>query len=566
MLEKIKIPKDNNPRSIIKAFEKRAYFDSQKKYENIDEYFSIVSKAYIQKKEFRKALEVGQNINNPSEEALLGLAGAAFEINAIPLALQYSKSVISRNPNNHRAYNMLGLSLMMDQGYLPAIQAFSVSNELLNNTPAMNNLASCYSAINKFDKAIEWYIKILEVSPDNSLTASNLMLTLHYSENYNKDLKERIRKILSDIYKKQGSKNKIKDINNRKLKLAFVSPDFRKHSVSYFFLPFLKEIDRRKYEIFLLSSVVDEDSITLTYRSLADHFININSKTDLETSKIVKDAKIDIIFDLCGHTSGNRLGIFSYNPAPISISWIGFPGKTANPNIDYFLVDRETNPEDDSKLIKLPASFLTFKGNELSKNKEKVDWQDCFVFGSFNNIRKISDRVISVWSRILKNCPHSKLLIKARQMNSLQGQQLIIDRFKNEGIGKDKLLFAGYAKDTAVHMDHYKSVDLALDSFPYNGTTTTCEVLTTGTPIISLIGDEHVSRVGLSLLSSLGLDSYLAENEEEYILKAMNFYKNGAERLWDIDERFSLCDLGNASLFCKEFENMIDNLVLKHRY
>jgi predicted O-linked N-acetylglucosamine transferase (SPINDLY family) len=233
---------------------------------------------------------------------------------------------------------------------------------------------------------------------------------------------------------------------------------------------------------------------------------------------------IEFLVDLAGHTAENRLLVFAHKPAPVQVTWLGYPGTTGMPVIDYRITDDIADPPGEADnyhsetLVRLPQGFLCYgppqdapdvSGLPARKNGH-------ITFGSFNNLPKINPEVIALWSRLLDQVADSRLLLKSKQFADAQVRQRFLDLFSVRGIGAERVRLLPMAATTADHLALYRQVDIALDPFPYNGVTTTCEALWMGVPVITLRGERHAGRVGASILSRMGLEELVAENQDQY--------------------------------------------------
>ncbi len=316
----------------------------------------------------------------------------------------------------------------------------------------------------------------------------------------------------------------------RKLRLGFVSSDFRAHSVSFFMLPLLRELDRDQFESFCYSNVRDTDPITLRFKETSQHWRDIWGSPDTSVVDQIKRDKIDILFDLGGHSADNRLGIFHHRPAPLQIAYLGYPNTTGLETIDARLVDPWTDPDDgetdalaSEKLVRLERCFLSYQPDSYPAIGDPPCNSNAFVtFGSFNNVAKVNNELIAVWARILDQVPNSKLLMKHDAATDPLTKRRIMRAFDQCGIDTDRITFLDRTPDLVSHLECYNQVDIALDTFPYNGTTTTCEALWMGVPVVTLSGRTHAGRVGTSLLNSIDLHSCIAADKDDYCNTALS--------------------------------------------
>ena len=316
---------------------------------------------------------------------------------------------------------------------------------------------------------------------------------------------------------------------DRRLRIGYISPDFCGHSVSYFFEPILEAHDAEAVEVYGYGDVSCPDQVTEELKVKFGHYRNICGLRDQEVAKMIEQDKIDILVDLAGHTSGNRLGVMARKPAPVQVTYLGFPDTTGMGQIDYRLTDETADPPDaqrfhTEKLVFLPGGFLCYKppGFAPPVNSLPAIEKGCFTFGSFNNNCKIQPDMMRLWAEILKRRESSRLLLKFGGGDDPAVRDHYLREFESFGISRERVDICG-RKPTIEHFRMYGRVDMALDTYPYNGTTTTCEAMWMGVPTLSLAGKAHASRVGLSILSRVGLSDFAASTPAEYVEKAVAF-------------------------------------------
>jgi predicted O-linked N-acetylglucosamine transferase (SPINDLY family) len=311
----------------------------------------------------------------------------------------------------------------------------------------------------------------------------------------------------------------------RRLRIGYVSPDFVAHSVAYFVENLLAHHDRGRVEVFCYATGKLTDGLTPRLKAQADHWRDIAVASDAEAESRIRADGIDILVDLAGHTANNRMALFARRPAPVQATWIGYPNTTGLTAIGYRLVDAVTDPpgEADSwaseTLLRLPRGFLCYRPSDFAP---EVAARPSLagtppVFGSFNALAKMNDRVVATWSRILAAVPGSRLMLKQKAFADPGVQRLYRDGFARHGIGPERLDLIGRTPLVGDHLALYGRMDIALDPFPYNGTTTTCEALYQGVPVVTLLGTHHVARVGASLLRQVGLDELVAPDIDAYV-------------------------------------------------
>jgi len=360
--------------------------------------------------------------------------------------------------------------------------------------------------------------------------------------------------------------NRVKN-NDKRLKVGYISPDFKTHSVAYFFLPLLKAHNTNLIKVHCYYNNSKIDETTKLIKKESESWRDIANLDDITVVNLIKKDNIDILVDLAGHTANNRLTVFPYRPAPIQITWLGYPNTTGLDVMDYRFTDNIADPIGEAdkfyseKLIRLPNGFLCYFGDISITYQKKPPYlkEGHITFGSFNDLPKVSASVIKLWSQVLLSVSDSQLIIKTKQFSDSKTKARYLTLFKIEGIDSSRIkLFSKIAKKKD-HLSLYNSIDLCLDTFPYNGTTTTCEALWMGVPTITLNGDRHASRVGASIMTHVGLEEFIAIDKQNFINIAVYFSKN-INSLGEIRKNLrnkmknsALCD---NKLFAKNIENI----------
>jgi predicted O-linked N-acetylglucosamine transferase (SPINDLY family) len=315
---------------------------------------------------------------------------------------------------------------------------------------------------------------------------------------------------------------------SEKIRIGYLSADFCSHSVAYFLRNIVSSHDRQRFHVSCYSNVTRVDDITEFFKRQADRYVEISNLSDVELASHIRADKIDILIDLSGHTRGSRIAALGLRPAPIQISYLGYPNTTGADFVDYWITDVNAHGEADvlhtEKLLRLPESFLCFGEFEDRPIKaEPPALHNGYVtFGSFNNLAKISQTTILIWSQTLLRVPGSQLFIKAASTASPHARTNLRREFERFGVDSKRLVFADYSLSRQDHLDYYNKVDIALDPMPYTGTTTTCEALWMGVPVITLVGAAHRQRTSFSILKNAGLDDLVAKSHNEYVHKAVH--------------------------------------------
>ena len=500
---------------------------------------------------------------HPSDPKVwLNLGNALQNTGELERAIDCYKNALQCDPVMPEALNNLG-SAWLTMGELGKSRVCFEAARKCNPdyAEAWSNLGNVYQNQGEYREAEKCFRKALHIKPGYGSAHSNLVYALQCRSDVDLQI---IYRAASDWRKAHGAVSvaKRQSFHTRRpddrIRVGYVSPDFRTHSVSYFFLPLLTQHDRRHFEIYCYSAVRRPDRVTDQIRALSDHWRTTLYRPDQDVAQQIRTDQIDILVDLAGHTSGNRLTVFTHKPAPIQINWLGYPGTTGLPEIDYRITDAIADPPGASdlwhseKLIRLPDGFLCYTASEQAPAIGPLPCrtQGHLTFGSFNNLPKITPEVIALWSDLLNLVPDARLLLKTKQLADESVREGLLKRFAAHGIRSERIQLAGRVQSITEHLGLYNHVDIGLDPFPYNGTTTTFEALWMGVPVITLCGNRHAARVGASILSVLGLTDLVAGTKSQFLKigtdLALNTHKleNLRNQLRQHLERSPLCDAG----------------------
>jgi protein O-GlcNAc transferase len=323
------------------------------------------------------------------------------------------------------------------------------------------------------------------------------------------------------------SSGKIRRTRHRRLRIGYVSADFRGHAVSFFIESVLELHDHSAFEIYCYSDVKETDLVTDRIKRRADHWISIAGKTDLEVATQIQLDEIDVLVDLVAHTADGRLGLFAQRQAPVQVSYIGYPWTTGLPAIGYRISDQYLDPPgpDDQLYVEKTVrvdGFWSYRPMDLCPPVSELPALkgEPFTFGSFNNVSKLNDLVLETWARILTRVPGSNLMLKYKGLDDPGIAERILGIFEKAGIDRDRIeLFA--LTSLVEHMAQHNHVDLGLDPFPFNGGTTTFHSVYMGVPVITLEGRGHAERMGSAILSHVGLPEFITKSVDEYVDRAV---------------------------------------------
>ncbi|MEW6427384.1 MAG: tetratricopeptide repeat protein [Thermodesulfobacteriota bacterium] len=309
-----------------------------------------------------------------------------------------------------------------------------------------------------------------------------------------------------------------------RIRIGYLSPDFRRHSVAHFIAPLLAHHDRQRFEVFCYSCGTVEDDFTTELRRLADQWRSCSLWPDRKLAEAIREDRIDILIDLAGHTAGNRLPVFAARPAPVQLTYLGYPASTGLDVFDFRITDGLVEPAgaerfSSEKLLRLPGSSFCYDPVAETPPVAPPPFvaNGAVTFGSTNNHHKLTPGIKGCWAEILRRTPGATLLLKARSFNDPRLRERLTREFAALDIGGERLRFAEFVRKTGDHLLVYNDIDICLDTGPYNGATTTCEALWMGVPVVSLAGDRPVARMGLSILTAAGLGELAVTSPGQYV-------------------------------------------------
>ena len=435
------------------------------------------------------------------------------------------------------------------------------------------SIVNVYKILNDVESVIYYLKKIME--NDDGLKSDTLKRYIFFNSYLNKWSQKDffVNSIKLEEILPQYNFDTINVRKNKKIRLAFLSSDIKNnHSVVNFLKTILKNVDKKKFELIFFSNceINKEKESSIDLKIYFDEWINIEKLSDIESISIIRKNNINIIIDLMGLSSSDRITLFKNRLAPIQVLWLGYNNTSGLNQMDYLIADPNLIKKNEVKLYSEKILFLPNIWNCHSglgilrkENPAPLMKNKYITFGSFNNTNKISDEVVSVWSKILKSINNSRLIIKSSHTYS--------DKTLKEKFEKNKVLnlitFLSKKNSFEEHINEYKKIDIALDTFPYNGVTTSFEAIWMGVPVLTLKGFNPNSRAGESINKNLNMSYLIADNKDEYVLKAVELSKN-FEKVIEI--RKNLFDkalesnLFNEKKFSKEFYESLEKIYFNH--
>jgi predicted O-linked N-acetylglucosamine transferase (SPINDLY family) len=346
----------------------------------------------------------------------------------------------------------------------------------------------------------------------------------------------------------------------RRLRIGYVSPDFRSHCQALFMTPLLRHHDHERFEIICYSTTTRRDAVTQSFKPLADVWRDVADYSDDALATLIRDDRVDIIIDLTMHMSNNRALVFARKPAPVQICWLAYPGTTGNRSIDYRVSDRHIDPPglDDAyyveQTLRLPDTFWCYEPQSTLEVKPLPALTNGFVtFGCLNNFAKVTAVALQNFARVLAALPGSRLLLSCPVGAT---RERVNDLFAEQAVDPARVEFIG-RKPRDGYLSLYDRIDVCLDTVPYNGHTTSLDAIWMGVPVVTLVGDTVVGRAGLCLAENLGMPELVARTPEEFVARAIDLAAE-LERLArlrrDLRGRLERSALMNAPRFARNLE------------
>lgn len=491
---------------------------------------------YMMAGEYEKANETGQKAATLAPENYLPyiLLGYVWSKANLMKSIDYYDQALKINPQAEgEILGFKALAQHFSGRVQDAEKSFLRAIELEPKNPDnYMNFANTLMIQAQIPECLEYLGKTLRLRPQQLYAFSNVLLYSHYIPQATRDDLWSLFNDFNNRYARPVTPNNVNFPNVRdpqkKLRVGFISCDFRTHSVAFFVEPLLRSHQREQFEFFCYSSGTSKDKYTGLLKTYVEHWRDILPLSDEQAVAQIRQDEIDILIDLSGHTADHRLMVFARKAAPVQATWLGYPDTSGITAIDYRIADEYTDPPQYDKMsaekvVRLPGGFHCYCPfpNAPEIIAQPHQHKDHIAFGSFNNYAKTSIEIASLWVEILNAVPKSKLYLKSLGLSDEQVQIAVRDRFSRLGLSPDRVVILPRTSSIFEHFKLYGEIDIALDTWPYNGTTTTFEALWMGVPIVSLIGTTHASRVGASILSNCDLFDLICQSPEEYVGKAV---------------------------------------------
>ncbi len=510
------------------------------------------------------------SINSNNVDSHFNLGNALKAQGRLGDAIASYQKALSIKPDYVEAYCNVGIALQnqdkLDDAVVSYRKALAINP---NYVEALSNLGNALQNQGDMDDAIASYRKAVIIKPDFTEAHSNLLLAEHYNLRNNA---ESLFKLHSEWNEQHGLKfqtvwqeHKNSPDPDRRLRIGFISPDLGQHPVGYFIVRLFENLTDEKIQTVVYSDRLADD-LTDRIKKSTSLWRDIRGLPNTALIAAILDDEIDILFDLTGHSAGNRLLVFACKPAPIQVTWAGYVGTTGLTAIDYLISDQYSTRRDEEefyseKIVRMPDGWLCYDPPDYAPEVGPLPFEkNTYVtFVSFCNPAKINEEVVSVWARVLMGTINSRLLIKYKGINSKYNIKRLTSLFEAKGIDHSRLILEGQASHAEI-LARYNEVDIALDPFPYSGGLTTLEALWMGVPVITMQGQTFASRHSLSHLSTIGLPELIAKDKEEYVRLAIELagnVKKMSELRAGIRTRMADSAICNGTKFADNFTNIM---------
>ena len=502
-----------------------------------------------------------------AQYALKDFEAAFYKDNLGPISLDALCSHITLCAEmGRRESDLVNNMVTSEKMYLEAEKKFSKNEKFIGYG------LDLYKYLLKHKERISKLEEMLGFNDLNKLLGTIYISSQMYLSNWKQNDFEKFQKKFSKIFKNYNVNDLSKvNVNKEKIKIGFLSPDFYKsHSITYFIKNLIKDLKQTKFETYGLSLIKIEqhDETTDELKDLFDNWSDLGEKSDQDTVNIIQKLNIDVLVDLAGLWSSNKISIFNTRICPLQVSWLGFNNSTGMTKVDFILADVNTVKDEEkyygSKIYKFPKIWNSHCGFKIKRyfNELPIKKNGHITFGSLNNFMKVNEEVLDVWINILKNIKNSKIILKSSLYIC---EDVIRKKFEKEGL-KDsiQILKKTRRNEFLSHINVYDKIDICLDTFPFNGVTTTIEALWKNVPVLTKAGYNFNSRCGESILKSANLEKFIATSNEDYIKKAVYYANNINElekvriNLYNNIEKSAIFD---TKQFTKDFCKAIDKML-----
>ena len=525
----------------------------------------------------KRALEPLLAKTKPVAEALVLASSIAMRAKDYEQACRYMGEAAQQQPSDPNILYNLGTALSISGRKTEAVQAFQKALKLKPDMLIVYpNLGHTLRDMGRSAEAIECYSKVFAIPGVDTATMSQILLSMHLFSQADHDQLFGMHRQLASLISRENpmfDQRRSQPGSSGKLRIGYLSPRFSREIVGYFFKPLFDHHDREQFEVYLYNITPRSDELTEYFEQKADKWLEVGRMSDRDVCEQIVADEIDILVDLAGHAPENRIGIMARKPAPIQISMLDYFDTTGLDSMDYYVTDHFSSPPDSQQrfteeLLFLDQPRLVYEAPEYAPQPVFNTVTDQpLVFGSFNRHHKLVPHVIETWSRLLQAVPESRLVLKGSAFGEADSQAVFRERFAAQGIDAGRIEFRG-ASPHAQMFAEYGDIDIALDTFPYNGGLTTCEALWMGTPVLTLLGERVISRQTAGMLEAVGLKGFTAHTPDEFVALGRHWSEHRAELLalrQGLRQAMTRSSLTNAAAYARNFETRLQEIVAKTR-
>ena len=462
-----------------------------------------------------------------NEATLSRLAALSYKNNFWQEAIEISRRCVALYPKSAWAHwnlaHLLAECWQMEEAELVLQQA-----EALASMPGARSLrAAVAGRVGDADRALALFAELARDEGQGSMYASSAAMSSLYSDSQSAQQ-------VADLHRTWfaswgvGARSREsfvrKPLEGRRVKLGLVSADFHhQHPVNIFMQPVLRELDRSKFELFVYFVGDSHDEQTAMARSRTEHWVEVGALNSTQLAKRIDADEVDVLLDMAGHTSQHRMQLFAQRAAPVQMTYLGYPGSTGVPNMDFIVGDEVVMPKGceslySEQVLRLPGTVFCFAPEEdyAYPKFKTADAKRTLTFGSFNNVPKLTPRTLKLWARVLAAVPDSRLVLKAPSFSDEAAKRIFGERLQGLGVDLSRVEFRGPVGLTDM-MAEYADIDIALDPVPYNGGTTSLQAMWMGVPVLTQMGAHFVSRMGASFMTAAGLPEWVAQDDDDYV-------------------------------------------------
>jgi predicted O-linked N-acetylglucosamine transferase (SPINDLY family) len=505
--------------------------------------------------------------NHP--DAYINLGVALTEVRRLDEAVAVLQQAVRLRPDSAGGHYNLANALQHREDFAESVRSYKRALVFRpDHADACNNMAKIFLVEGRTQEAISAYRRAIASEPNSIASHSNLLFALNYDPRLTAAELASEHRRWADVHARVSPLGPEPDHSrdpNRRLRIGYLSPDFYNHPAVSFLEPILTHHDPRQVQTTCYAEVLRPDAVTARIRSLAHDWRSTRGLTDLQVAEQIRADSVDILVDLAGHAADSRVRVLAYKPAPIQITYLGYPNTTGLTAVDYLLTDAVVDPPNEpssyaEEPVRLQGGFCCYTppGDAPQVAPLPAESAGHVTFGSLQNLAKLNMEVIALWCRLLRAVPTARLLI-FRTTLSDKAKRFLRGEFRLRGIEEGRVELArAMNTGTGSHLEVYSAVDISLDTVPWNGHTTTCESLWMGVPMITLYGSRHAGRMAASVLTQLELSELIAHTPEEFIeigARLAGNIEELARQRRDLRARMRLSPLCDGATFSRTLED-----------